>query len=192
METFVVRYPELVKNAVKNATEKISKQTIIRDEAAKKVQNLRSIDKTSPYTSIGSDAGQAEIAYNIEDAALHNDFEQLGLIHKWAPLYLEYIQNHIDYYDFDNFKTFCDVYTAVNRSHIDRLIRGYRFDCKCHFFGHGNVNQPIPHQYTNGEATCSLGVPVHLSNIKTAINKVGFIGCQNPDYIYPIPNNFVV
>jgi hypothetical protein len=192
MDSLIVRYPGLVEKALVAAKEKITKQTIIRDEAAKKVQNLRVIDKTSPYTSIGSEAGQAEIAYNIEDASLRNEFEELGLIYKWAPLYLEYIQNNTDTYNFDNFNTFVEVYTSVNRNHLERLIHGYSFDCKCHFFGHGNSNQPIQHQYINGEETCLLGVPVHLCNISTAINKIGFIGCQDPEYIYPIPTNFVV
>jgi hypothetical protein len=191
MESFVARYPEIIKTAVTAATEAINVQMAIREAAAKKVLDLRAIDKTSVYACIGSDAGQAEIAYNIEDAALRAEFEKLGLIHKWSTPYLEYIRNHTDNYEFNRFGTFADVYTAVNRNHVDRLITGYRFDCKCHFFGNGNSNRPIDHHYINGEKTCQQGVAVHLSNIKTAINKIGFIGCHDPEYIYPIPNNFV-
>jgi hypothetical protein len=191
MESFVERYPEIIKTAITAATEAINAQMAIRELAAKKVENLRAIDKNSPYTSISSEAGQAEIAYNIEDAALRAEFEKLGLVHKWATPYLEYIRNHTDDYDFNRFGTFADVYTAVNRNHVNRLIIDYRFDCKCHFFGHGNSNRPIEHHYINGEETCEQGVHVHLSNIKTAINKIGFIGCHDPEYIYPVPDNFV-
>ena len=188
METFVNRYPELVKDAITAAKNEINQRTLIRDSAAKKVRDLRAIDTTSPYTSIGSDAGQAEIAYNIEDSWLRYDIEQLELIREWTDAYLEYIKSHEDSYDFKSFHTFSDFYTAVNNNHINRVIQGHRFECKCHFFGYDmNDNN---HHYTSGEGCCSQGVPVHLSNTKSATKKIGLIGEKNPDKlnIYPIPN----
>lgn len=191
METFVARYPELVKDAITAAKNEINQQTLVRDSASKKVQDLRAIDKTSPYTSISSDAGQAEIAYNIEDSWLRYEIEQLELIREWADAYLEYIKSHEDSYDFKRFHTFSDLYTAVNNNHINRLIQGHRFECKCQFFGY-NMNDNN-HHYTSGEECCSQGVPVHLSNITSASKKIGLIGEQTPDKlnIYPVPNTFL-
>jgi hypothetical protein len=191
MESFVAQYPEIVKAAITEATEKINAQTKIRDMAADKVMSLRAIDTGSPYSSIGSDAGRAEIALNIEEAALRFEFENLGLIYKWAPAYIDYIKNHNDIYMFEQFHTFFNVYIAVNRNHVERLIRDHRFECKCQFFGYENNGRPGEHYYVNGEETCSRGVLVHLSNIKSAINKVGFIGCHDPEYIYPVPNTYI-
>jgi hypothetical protein len=190
METFVNHYPELVKNAITAATNEINQQTLVRDSAAKKVGQLRAIDTTSSYTSIGSDAGQAEIAYNIEDSWLRYDIEQLGLIREWADAYLEYIKSHEDSYDFSNIKTFGDFYTTVNNNHIERFIRGHRFECKCQFFGYPANTES--HFYINGDVCCSLGVPVHLSNITSAAKNIGIIGQKNPDHfnLCPIPNNF--
>jgi hypothetical protein len=188
MELFVARYPDIVKVAINEATEKINIQTKIRDVAAEKVTALRAIDTSTAYTSIGSDAGRAEIALNIEEASLRQEFENLGLIYKWTPAYLDYIKSHNDIYDFEQFQKFFEVYTAVNRNHVDRLIRDHRFECKCQFFGYANNNRPQDHYYVNGEETCSRGVLVHLSNIKTAVNKIGFIGCHDPEYIYPVPD----
>jgi hypothetical protein len=191
METFVYRYPELVKDAITAAKNEINKQSLVRDSAAKKVQDLRAIDKTSPYTCISSDAGQAEIAYNIEEARLCHEIGQLELIREWADAYLEYIKSHGDSYDFKSFHTFSEFYIAVNNNHINRLIQGHRFECKCQFFGYDmNYNN---HHYTSGEGCCSRGVPVHLSNTTSAIKKIGLIGEQNPDKlnIYPVPNTIL-
>jgi hypothetical protein len=190
METFVARYPELVKDAITAATNKIYQQTVVRDSAAKKVEELRAIDTTSSYTSIGSNAGQAEIAYNIEEARLCHEIEQLGLIREWADTYLEYIKNYSDSYNFSNIKTFWDFYTTVNKNHIERFIRGHRFECKCQFFGYpANTER---HFYINGDVCCSFCVPVHLSDITSAVKNIGIISQKNPDYfnLYPIPNNF--
>ncbi len=190
METFVNRYPELVNNAIMAATNEINKQTLVRDSASKKVKELRAIDTTSSYTSIGSKAGQAEIAYNIEEARLCHEVEQLGLIQEWADAYLKYIKNYSDSYDFSNIETFGDFYTSVNKNHIERFIRGHRFECKCQFFGYPANTES--HFYINGDVCCSLGVPVQLSNITSAAKNIGIIGQKNPDYfnLYPIPNNF--
>jgi hypothetical protein len=191
MELFVVRYPELVKDAITAATNKITQQTLVLETADKKVKELRAIDNTSTYTSIGSNAGQAEIAYNIEAARLRYDIEQLELIRQWADQYLEYIKNHDDGCDFNNIKTFRDLYTFVNQNHLERLIQGHRFECKCQFFGHTTENNQSSnsHFYVDGAMCCSWGVPVHLSNTQTAIQKVGFIGCTVPEYVYPLPNS---
>ncbi len=188
MESFVSRYPELIEDAIIAATNEINQQTLVREAAAKKVKELRAIDTTSSYTSIGSNAGQAEISYNIEDARLRYVIEQLGLIREWADAYLEYVKDHNDSYDFSNIRTFRDFYTSVNKNHIERFIRGHRFECKCQFFGYTANTES--HFYINGDVCCSFGVPVHLSNTTSAAKNIGIIGQKNPDFfnIYPIPN----
>ena len=193
MESFLLRYPEIVKDAIASANHEINKQTAIRDEAAKKVTQLRTIDNTSPYTCIGSDAGQSEIAYNIEEARLRYEIEQRQLIKEWANAYLEYIQTHTEIYNFNSFKTFREIYTTVNKNHIERLTRSHTFECKCHFFTQNTNNNLETHFYTNGDECCSLGVPVYIPNIQSAIKTIGIISEQNPNNfnIYPVPTNIV-
>lgn len=191
MESF---YHELVKNAIEAATQKIAQQTIVVEEASKKVQMLREIDSTSLYTCISSNAGQAEIAYNIEKARLKHEVEQLELIKEWADSYLEYIKSHReDNYDFNDFHTFFDLYTTINKYHIQRLIRGKQFECKCQFFGDMKYLDHEEHFYREGEECCVLDTPVHLTNLKTAIKTIGII--QHTDStklnIYSVPNKYV-
>ncbi len=192
MDSFLLRYPKLVEEAISIATYEIAHQTTIRDEAAKKVQRLRTIDNTSPYTCIGSDAGQAEIAYNIENAWLKHEVDQLQLIKEWADRYLLYIQSHNDMYNFNSFRTFSDFYTTVNKNHIQRLIRGKKFECKCQFYGVSNNTNNQEHFYTEGEECCVLNTPVHLTNIKTSIKTIGVIQHTEASQLnlYSIPNEY--
>lgn len=193
MDSFLLRYPQLIQEAITVANYEITEQTNIRDEAAKKVQRLRAIDSTSPYTCIGSDAGQAEIAYNIEEAWLKHEVEKLELIKEWADKYLRYIQSHTDTYDFTSFQKFSDFYTAVNKNHVQRLIRGQRFDCKCQFYGVSNNTNNQEHFYTEGEECCVLDTPVHLTNIKTCIKTIGVIQHTEASQLnlYSIPNEHI-
>jgi hypothetical protein len=195
MESFANRYLLLVKTAKSTASEAVCQQREVVQKAAAKVQELRGLDRTSPYTSIGSNAGQAEIAYNIEQARLNHEIEQLELIDQWADLYLEYIKRHTDTYNFNSFETFSDVCSAVNKQHLLRLISGYKFECKCQFFGNDLEmvnNHRGDHVFTDGELSCSWGTEVHLANIKSTINRIGLIGVEKPGQlnIYPIPNKY--
>ncbi len=192
MESFANRYLLLVKTAKSTASEGVRKQREVVQLAAKKVQNLRELDRASPYTSIGSNAGQAEIAYNIEEARLRYEVQQLELIDQWASVYIEYIKTHTDTYNFNSFETFSDVCSAVNKQHLVRLISGYKFECKCQFFGKDlemTNNNRGDHFYTDGEKCCSWGTEVHLTGIQSAIEKIGLIGVETPSQlnIYPIP-----
>lgn len=207
METFVARYPEIVNNAKDVALEAIRKQREVVQLASKKVQELRELDRTSPYTSIGSNAGQAEIAYNIENARLNYEVQQPELIDQWADAYMEYIKTHMSIikcpslgtvephgtYNCNSFETFADVCAAVNSDHIINLITGHKFECKCQFFDN-YIEKPLPndHFYIGGYICCLRGTKVHLTGIKSAIKRIGLIGIVDPDKlnIYPIPNKY--
>lgn len=188
MDYFITRYPDLITHAINCANAEIKKQTAVRDAATKKVQELRAIDTTSTYTSIGSNAGQAEIGLNIAEATLKADIEHLELIIQWAEPYLEYIKSHEDIYDFNASTNFSDLYKSVNTNHVNQLIRGHKFECKCQFFGHGNGNKK-EHFYTNGNKYCDMDVPVYLENVKVVVNTIGAIQHTNPDKLgfYAVP-----
>jgi hypothetical protein len=157
---------ELLTDAIQEAYEEIKTQTIVTENASKLVDQLRQTDKTSPLS--------AEIDYNIQKAALLQIANYYTDIQIWAPKYVALINQE----ESNKYKTFRELYTEVNKTHLDSIIKDYTFECKC--------SDDIIHSYTFGDEICCMGSKVDLVNIDTAHNTLGYIQYDYPYGIYPI------
>jgi hypothetical protein len=165
---------ELLVNAIQEAYEEFRAQTIITENASKLVYNLLETDNIRPFISIFSDAGRAEIDYNIQKAALLQIADYYTDIQIWAPKYIALINPE----ESNKYKTFRELYTEVNKAHLDTIIKDYTFECKC--------SDGIIHSYTFGDEICCMGTKVALVNIDTAQDTLGYIQYDYPYGIYPI------
>jgi hypothetical protein len=169
---------ELAVEALAEAYAQFSAQTTITEAAGKRVEELRSVDKLSPYTYIGSEAGRAEINYNIQKAHLLNAADYHTDIQLWAAKYIEFFKQHVGHRDFNSYKTFREFYTDINKIYVDSLIKNYKFDCKC--------SDNVEHGYFFGDTECAIGNTVKLVNLDSAYNTLGYIHYNYPHMIYPI------
>ncbi len=165
---------ELLVNAIQEAYEQFTTQTIVTENVSKLVDKLRETDKVSPFLSIFSEAGRAEIDYKIQKAALLKIADYYTDIQIWAPKYVALINLE----ESNKYKTFRDLYTEVNKVHLDTIIKDYTFVCKC--------CDDIVHSYTFGDDICCMGTKVSLVNIDTAQDTLGYIQYDYPYGIYPI------
>jgi hypothetical protein len=157
---------ELLTDAIQEAYEEVKAQTIVTENAGKLVDKLKQTDKTSPLG--------AEINYKIQKAYLLQLADYYTDIQIWAPKYIELINKE----ESNKYKTFRELYTDVNKIHLDHIIKDYTFECKC--------SGDIIHSYTYGDEICCMGSKVDLVNIDTAHNTLGYIQYDYPYGIYPI------
>jgi hypothetical protein len=161
---------ELISNAIQETYEKITAQTIVTENASKHLDKLLEARKENPSISTGS----AEINYKIQKAHLLQIADYYTDIQIWAPKYVARINQE----ESNRYKTFYDIYTTVNKLHLDVIIKDYTFECKC--------SDGIIHSYTFGDEICCMGSKVELVNIDTAHNTLGYIQYDYPHFIYPI------
>jgi hypothetical protein len=161
---------ELISNAIQETYEKITAQTIVTENASKLLGKLLEDRKENPSISTGS----AEINYKIQKAHLLQIADYYTDIQIWAPKYVALINQE----ESNRYKTFHDLYTTVNKIHLDGIIKDYTFECKC--------SDGIVHSYTFGDEICCMGSKVELVNIDTAHNTLGYIQYDYPHGIYPI------
>lgn len=161
---------ELISNAIQETYEKITAQTIVLENASKLLDKLLEDRKKNPSISTGS----AEINYKIQKAHLLQIAYYYIDIQTWAPKYVALINQE----ESNKYKTFHEIYTTVNKLHLDNIIKDYTFECKC--------SDGIVHSYTFGDDICCMGTKVELVNIDTAHNTLGYIQYDYPHGIYPI------
>ena len=169
---------ELAVEAFAQAYEEFIAQTTITEAACKRVEELRLTDKVSPNTSIGSDAGRAEINYNIQKAHLLSAADYYTDIQLWTAKYIDFFKKHSTHRDVNSYKTFREFYTDINKIYVDSMIKNHKFECKC--------SANVEHGYFYGDVVCAMGTTVKLVNVETAYNTLGYIRYDYPHMIYPV------
>jgi hypothetical protein len=169
---------ELAADALAESYAEFTAQTGITEAAGKLVDKLREADKSSPYTSIGSEAGRAEINYNIQKAQLLNIADYYTDIQLWSSKYVKWFEQFGTGHDPNTYKSFRDFYTDINKIYLNRMLSHYVFQCKC--------SENVEHGYICGDTVCAMGNYVTLVNIEAAHNNLGYIGYNYPHLVYPI------
>lgn len=169
---------ELSVDGLAEAYEEFTAQTNVVEDARKQVEQLREGDTISPYTSIDSDAGRAEINYNIQRAHLLTVVDYYTDIQIWSSKYVEWFRQFGTGRDSNTYKTFREFYTDINKIYLNSMLSNYVFTCKC--------LDSVEHSFICGNSVCAMGTKVTLVNIETAYNTLGYIGYNYPHLIYPI------
>jgi hypothetical protein len=169
---------ELASEALTEAYAEFNAQKNITEAAAKRVEELRSVDKVSPYTYIGSEAGRAEINYNIQKASLRSAADYHVDIQLWLSKYVKWFERFGTGRKTNSYKTFQEFYTDINKIYVNSMIKNYKFDCKC--------SENVEHGYFFGDTVCGIGNTVKLVNLESAYNTLGYIGYNYPHMIYPV------
>ena len=157
--------------------EEFTAQTSVTEAARILVQTLRDVDKTSPYTSIDSKAGRAEINYNIQKAQNLNIADYYTDIQLWTTKYIKWYEQFGTGRDINTYTSFREFYTDINRIHLNSMLKNHKFDCKC--------STNLEHSYIYGSPVCAMGNKMTLVNMETAHNTLGYIGYNYPYLIYP-------